>query len=682
MNPYQDEINKELMLNAEIQRQNLKALPKAFKDRKVISPVTQKMIDEFKQQFNKKKGDKAYLFPDYKPDFIDLSDELNKLPRPLDENDIYDINNELNHKIKIYKLLNDTMIPQHTRIIGENKDKINELNDKMIDATKNKDKKNLLYKQNKLIEEIKKLEKFIIRDNNDMIDLQSDINQLQRLLEENNELITNYKNVEYTVNEKNKKKLSDYANNLSILNEGKINVIQQPGESEQEYLERLSNMFDEEYDDTELIERAYLSNITEFKENMKKILSSEWKIESIMNSLEREEVFLLNKIFPSYEKLVKKLYGLNNQNITPELYVDLIRTHFNHLEPIQKADAYYKEKQELTDEFYDNIFYPSDEIIEGSPYAEPKYREESSDNDIIYINTGTSLEIKNIINNKRVFIQLQKTNKTIQAYYKYDSDDEYQLLKPFKTKFNELFVDYLELTPNQIVNEFIYSSSRDKTFNMRTFVAKLRKDRNLIPINLSKVMKDEIADMEVKSSNLDREDTYIDSIIPKYLKGKGLDKDLPKTFLFGRINILLDKLYYKNILSIKDKNLMNIQGIPNSKVSDDFVDLIMRIIEDKETSKDDILDLNEKEQELYSLIMYKSGFYKQKKLSNNIKSINKLIIKLKQRFDLINGEIIAGNNNDDNFKEIYSVIFKLTNLGALNLSEGRKYYKELVKQYK
>ena len=80
--------------------------------------------------------------------------------------------------------------------------------------------------------------------------------------------------------------------------------------------------------------------------------------------------------------------------------------------------------------------------------------------------------------------------------------------------------------------------------------------------------------------------------------------------------------------------------------------------------------------------MYKSGFYKQKKLSNNIKSINKLIIKLKQRFDLINGEIIAGNNNDDNFKEIYNVIFKLTNLGALNLSEGRKYYKELVKQYK
>ena len=57
-----DEINKEMILNAEIQRQCLKSLPKKFKVRKVTNPTTQKMIDEFKQQFNKKKGDKAYLF--------------------------------------------------------------------------------------------------------------------------------------------------------------------------------------------------------------------------------------------------------------------------------------------------------------------------------------------------------------------------------------------------------------------------------------------------------------------------------------------------------------------------------------------------------------------------------------------------------------------------------------------
>ena len=44
-----DEINKEMILNAEIQRQCLKSLPKKFKDRKVTNPTTQKMIDEFKQ---------------------------------------------------------------------------------------------------------------------------------------------------------------------------------------------------------------------------------------------------------------------------------------------------------------------------------------------------------------------------------------------------------------------------------------------------------------------------------------------------------------------------------------------------------------------------------------------------------------------------------------------------------
>jgi hypothetical protein len=75
MQSYKDEIDKELILNVEIQRQNLKSLPKVFKDRKIKNQTTQKMIDEFKQQFNKKRGDKAYLFPEYKPMLIDQDDE-------------------------------------------------------------------------------------------------------------------------------------------------------------------------------------------------------------------------------------------------------------------------------------------------------------------------------------------------------------------------------------------------------------------------------------------------------------------------------------------------------------------------------------------------------------------------------------------------------------------------------
>ena len=38
---------------------------------------------------------------------------------------------------------------------------------------------------------------------------------------------------------------------------------------------------------------------------------------------------------------------------------------------------------------------------------------------------------------------------------------------------------------------------------------------------------------------------------------------------------MLDKLYYKNELSVKHKKKVNIQGFNNAKVSDNFVALVI-----------------------------------------------------------------------------------------------------------
>jgi hypothetical protein len=661
MQSYKDEIDKELILNAEIQRQNLKALPKVFKDRKIKSPTTQKMIDEFKQQFNKKKGDKAYLFPEYNPNLIDIRDELSKLKRPLTENDIYDINDEIDAKIKIHKLLIDVMIPQHRRIIEENKIKINEINDKLTSVSKNKDKKNLIYKQDILKKEIIELEKNIIRDNRDISNIQSDINELQRLLGENDELIENYKNLEFSVSEKNKKILSDYTNNIRILNEGKFNTSQEEGETEQEYLQRLSELANEEYDDTELLERAYIANINEFKENMKKILSSEWKIETIMNSLDREDVFLLNKTFEMFKRQALKLYGFNNTNITPDLYLELIKYHLNSLQPVQGEDAYYKKeddkKQYEADQLYGDIFNPTveadfEEPIEASSYEEPKFSIDSDKNDPIkfkLLDDGLILQIKNIDNNRIVLLSFEDRGDSSysKVFYQMGDGDKKQFtgsegLK-FIDKFYIVFRDYLEMTDEQIDKEF---KSRNTKFSQQSFSNKLKSDKGLVDLQ-------------------------------KLMTGRGLKEKLPAFFEFGKVILLLDKLYYKNTLSIKDKKKKNIQGIPNSKVSNEFVNIIMKMIKEETPAlKDDIYELSEKEQELFTILMYKSGFYKETPINNK-----NIIKKLKERLQLVEGEIKAGNNNTDNFKELYEIIFKMTNLGVISLSAGRNYYKEIKKEY-
>ena len=659
MQLYKDEIDKEMILNAEIQRQNLKSLPKGgIKDRKIKTPVSQQMIDEFKQQFNKKSGDKAFLFPELKPNLIDLTDELKKLKQPLSEYDIYDINDELDEKLKIYKLLTETMIPQHNRIIGENKNEINVLYGKMENASKPRDIKNLKYKQTKLENEIKKLEGFIIRDKGDVENLQSDINQLQLILNENDELINNYKNLEFTVSEKNKKILSDYSDNIRILNEGKINISQDPDETEEEYLIRLSDLAEQEYDDSELLEKAYLSNINEFKKNMKSVLLSEWKIENILNSLEKEEVFLLNKTFELFKRTALKLYGFNNKNISPELYVELIRNQFDGLETIQKSDPYYK-KKEPEDSVYEDIFDEPivesvyEDPIDASPYIEPKYSIESTENDpIIYklLDDGLILQIKN--KDTENFVNLSFEDRGDSSYSRVLYQIQDGLILPFKkqpggatfiSKFEAIFKDYLGMTDEQINRDF---KSKNIKFNEESLSRNLKADKGLIDSQ-------------------------------KLFTGRGLKEKLPSFIQFGKVIILLDKLYYKNTLSIKDKNKKNIQGLPNKKVSDKFVDIIMRMIkDDKVAGTGDIYELDDKEQELFTILMYKSGFYKETTTNNK-----KIIQKLKDRLQLVEGTIKAGNNNEDNFKELYQIIFKMTNLGVISLSNGRSYYKQIKKEY-
>ena len=132
-----DEINKEMILNAEIQRQCLKSLPKKFKVRKVTNPTTQKMIDEFKQQFNKKSGDKAYLFPEIRPLLIDEGDELSKIAQPLSGTVVESLAEDIQSYVADYKQLETVTIPEYRRRIEELKLERNKTNDLLGQKNKN-----------------------------------------------------------------------------------------------------------------------------------------------------------------------------------------------------------------------------------------------------------------------------------------------------------------------------------------------------------------------------------------------------------------------------------------------------------------------------------------------------------------------------------------------------------------
>ena len=135
-----DEINKEMILNAEIQRQCLKSLPRKFKVRKVTNPTTLKMIEEFKQQFNKKKGDKAYLFPELKPVLIDEGLELSKIAPPLSGAVVESLAEDIQNYVSDYKQLETVTIPEYRRRIEELKLERNTTNDLLGQKNKTNNK--------------------------------------------------------------------------------------------------------------------------------------------------------------------------------------------------------------------------------------------------------------------------------------------------------------------------------------------------------------------------------------------------------------------------------------------------------------------------------------------------------------------------------------------------------------
>ena len=150
--------------------------------------------------------------------------------------------------------------------------------------------------------------------------------------------------------------------------------------------------------------------------------------------------------------------------------------------------------------------------------------------------------------------------------------------------------------------------------------------------------------------------------IPKSQIGFGIKTDnIPETIHFGKVLILLHKLYYNNILSVKYHNKINIPGFKNVKVSDKFVKIIMNTLSEKKTTTTDINSLSTYEKQIYDRLIYLANL--NRKLPNNK---DKTISELKHRLKLIEGEIESGNNSELLIKELYEITYSLKDFGILS----------------
>ena len=732
-NFYKSEIDRELLLNIEIQKQNLKALPDKFKaQKKVVSPVTQQMIDDYKKQFRdlykRGTGDTSqffkFLIPGAVPEILNIKDIVfvNKLidngtlKKMLTTTEINEKNKELNALVNTYMKIENETIQDVYDNINKSREEINNLSGLIKKQKTNKLNPKRLITITELENEIKKSQENINKLKIDNGNNMTKANELKKELEENDENILFNDKYLYTLEQNDKKKRDEYAETLKRMNEGQIDVTRGQFESEEDYFKRLS--------DVALIEEdltiVYLFNNNEFKKNLKTIVPSEWKIENISKAFTNDDKFLLNKTIAGFKKYFKENVGIGNKNLEVDEYVALIKGYLDSegVKFIKGVSQDKKETKEDDTKTFISAFTKKEEETKEEETKEDDEEDAGIDYDDIF---GYNIEIPDPVSVTGSVIPEVKATKINKQDIKTPLNElsfkniklskEDDILKVSNIdKGEELYTLYFKLkepTNKKGVgaNEVIEYSYDGINYNESRKGQQFNTDLNFylseigINDNDRKVFLYMIDNSRSINNYTDRGDTNTKINPTKFItffksfkSGSGLRKSKRKKIIvqkgasvkqvdkfveFGNLILLLRKLYDTNVLSIKDKNGINIPGIPNQKVNDNFVNLILKIVNNEDVNLKDIDDLNEKDSILFTVLMNKAGLKKKYQI-NNVRTLEAL----SKRLELLEGEFEAGNDNDLMIKELYEIVFKLAYLGAITLSNAKKHYKQTIQLLK
>ena len=159
--------------------------------------------------------------------------------------------------------------------------------------------------------------------------------------------------------------------------------------------------------------------------------------------------------------------------------------------------------------------------------------------------------------------------------------------------------------------------------------------------------------------------------------GKGIGvhlRKLPSVVQFGKIHIKPSNLYYENILSIRTSTGQALRAYKDEKISNHLASLIIKLLEGGTVSKNDLRALSEKEVMIYDNLIRRSQLHKE--LDN---SWDETAMKMKTRFQILEGQICAGNDNPLIKEELHELLFKMGNSKIITPHDASRYWNELNK---
>jgi hypothetical protein len=410
----------------------------------------------------------------------------------------------------------------------------------------------------------------------------------------------------------------------------------------------------EQFDMNLYEEKANLYQRNMLKQNLRQIFSNEVMIENIIRSFKDEQRFIINKHFPEIKEYMLDTYGKNNTNLSLEDVVEVITSHLERI--LNPPIEYNIGEDEITaaaPATASSIKVLDSDAIDASGKAVPT--------DFKFGTDKNSLYIENDKEDLHVYFKIAETpDKKEILLYSTDTNEAGKFRQVMERatsgKSNDdvlrKIIENLKLddyAKNKILNK--------KSSRVSDLINELKTNYKLEPIKKGLTMK--------KLNTLTGNKKY-----SRYGAGvKDPEQSLPEYAYFGEIVIMLSKLYYNNILSVKMKSGRAIDGFKNSKVSNFFVDIIMDMYADKDVSSQ-IKALSVDEKNLMNSLLFQAKLHKK-----YITTSNETLSQLKEKHKVIEGEILAGNDNPELMKQLKDVLMKLYHFKAISMPAIRKYLK-------
>jgi hypothetical protein len=185
-------------------------------------------------------------------------------------------------------------------------------------------------------------------------ELENSMDRINNFIENDKKSIEEIKKSNALLNQKNREEVLKYEQSLKSANRNRLNLQQQPYESEYDYYKRLKEVEKEKFDP--VLYKKYAENETtkKLKTNLNELFSDTSVKEDILKNINAEDKFMINKLFDKVGKAYLDEYGFNNTRLSPRMTAEALTRILNsvkgtEISPLQAIIKRNKQREIYSD---------------------------------------------------------------------------------------------------------------------------------------------------------------------------------------------------------------------------------------------------------------------------------------------------------------------------------------------